>query len=69
MLDKKASESIEPATELVQAVDGGVASEIAYYNESGELIGYWAYGSWDPSYPYQGQSPVREKPTAEGSSS
>lgn len=30
-----------------------VAAEIEYRDKSGEVIGFWAYGSWHPSYPYQ----------------
>lgn len=28
--------------------------EIEYYDEQGVVIGYWAYGSYDPDLPYQG---------------
>ena len=28
--------------------------EIAYYDRHGVMIGYWAYGSYDPDLPYQG---------------
>jgi len=31
-----------------------VISEVEYYDENGVTIGYWAYGSFDPSMPYQG---------------
>jgi len=31
-----------------------VTCEVAYYDRFGREIGYWAYGSFDPSYPYQG---------------
>ena len=40
--------------EVIKAVDGGVASEIAYYGRFNRLIGYWAYGYFDPKYPYRG---------------
>lgn len=40
--------------EVIHAVDGGYVSEIEYLNKYGERIGYWAYGSFDPSLPYQG---------------
>ena len=41
-------------TETVKAVDGGVASEIEYRGRFGWVVGYWAYGHFDPSLPYQG---------------
>lgn len=41
-------------TETVKAVDGGVPSEIEYRDCKGIVIGYWAYGSFDPSHPYRG---------------
>ncbi len=37
-----------------RSVDGGVASEIAFIGRGGKLVGYWAYGSFDPSFPYRG---------------
>lgn len=39
----------------VRSVDGGVASEIEYFGRFNKSIGYWAYGSFDPSGPYQGE--------------
>lgn len=41
-------------TEEVKSVDGGVVSEIAYYGRGKLMIGYFAYGCFDPSMPYQG---------------
>lgn len=41
-------------TSKVVARDGGVASEIEYFDRNGKSIGYWAYGSFDPSGPYRG---------------
>lgn len=41
-------------TETVKSVDGGVVSEIEYRGRNGKVIGYWAYGSFDPSGPYRG---------------
>jgi hypothetical protein len=29
--------------------------EIEYKDKNGKLVGYWAYGSFDPNFPYQGQ--------------
>ena len=40
---------------VVKATDGGVASEIEYQSESGTVLGYWAYGSWNPGLPYKGE--------------
>ena len=31
-----------------------VPAEIEYYGRSGKVIGFWAYGYFDPKYPYQG---------------
>jgi len=42
-------------TEKVKAVDGGHASEIEYRGRFGKVVGYWAYGSYDPSLPYKGE--------------
>ncbi|WP_157643828.1 hypothetical protein [Burkholderia ubonensis] len=41
-------------TETVKTIDGGVASEVDYRCRGGKLVGYWAYGSFDPKLPYQG---------------
>lgn len=41
-------------TETVKSVDGGVASEIEYRGRGDKIVGYWAYGSFDPAFPYQG---------------
>lgn len=42
-------------TSEVKSIDGGHISEIAYKDRNGIIIGYWAYGSFDPSFPYRGQ--------------
>lgn len=35
----------------IQSIDGGIASEIQYHcSRCKNIIGYWAYGSYDPSY-------------------
>jgi hypothetical protein len=31
-----------------------VPCEIQYFNSKGETIGYWAYGCFDPNFPYRG---------------
>jgi hypothetical protein len=42
-------------TEKVTATSGhGVPSEIEYINGKGKVIGFWAYGSWHPDFPYKG---------------
>lgn len=41
-------------TSEIKSVDGGFVSEEAFYGRNGKIIGYWAYGSFDPSYPYRG---------------
>jgi len=33
----------------------GTPCEIEYTGRFGRVIGYWAYGSFDPSEPYQGE--------------
>lgn len=44
-----------PAGDRIICIDGGVASEYEILNAAGEVIGYFAYGSYDPSLPYQGE--------------
>lgn len=39
---------------IKDTVDGHPC-EIAYYSESGEMIGFWAYGHYEPESVYQGQ--------------
>lgn len=41
----------------VKAVDGGVESEIEYTGRFGRIVGYWAYGYFDPALPYKGDRP------------
>jgi hypothetical protein len=36
-----------------RSVDGGVVSEIAHIGRGGKLVGYWAYGHFDPAMPYR----------------
>lgn len=31
-----------------------VVAEVEYRGRGGKLVGYWALGSFDPSFPYQG---------------
>ena len=39
---------------IIKSVDGGTASEIEYRGRFGKVIGYWAYGFYDPAFPYKG---------------
>jgi hypothetical protein len=32
----------------------GIPCEIAYYNIEGDIVGFWAYGYWQPDLPYKG---------------
>lgn len=41
-------------TEVIKSIDGGCVSEVEFLGRGGKRIGYWAYGQYDPSYPYQG---------------
>lgn len=36
----------------IRSIDGGVVSEIAYLDRDNKLVGYWAYGHFDPHLPY-----------------
>lgn len=43
-------------TERIVATAGHcVVSEIEYLDRNGKVVGYWAYGYYDPSLPYQGE--------------
>lgn len=41
-------------TSVTMAVDGGQVSEEKIIGRFGRVVGYWAYGYYDPSLPYQG---------------
>ncbi len=41
-------------TSKVMDTINGIVCEEAYYGRGGQMVGYWAYGSWDPAMPYQG---------------
>lgn len=32
----------------------GHVCEVAYYGRNNKLIGWWAYGYFDPNFPYRG---------------
>ena len=39
---------------VIATAGDSIPAEIEYYNEKGEVIGFWAYGYFHPDYPYQG---------------
>ena len=42
-------------TRRVTATAGhGVDAEIEYVGRFGKVVGYWAYGYWEPGSPYKG---------------
>lgn len=42
-------------TESVKATAGDhVVAEVEYRGRGGKIVGYWAYGYWDPRFPYKG---------------
>ena len=45
----------------VKSTDGGRISEESFMGRNGRRVGYWAYGSFDPGYPYQGQDVFFDK--------
>jgi hypothetical protein len=32
----------------------GIPAEIEYRDRRNRVVGFWAYGYWDPNYPYRG---------------
>lgn len=38
----------------IKATEQGHVAEEAFYDADGNMIGYWAYGHYDPAYPFQG---------------
>lgn len=51
---------LEVAEEVIRSIDANVVSEVEYLNKAGQRIGYWAYGYFDPNFPYQGDGYVSE---------
>lgn len=50
-----ADPSLRGIKQRVTATAGdGVPAEIEYLDSKGEVVGFWAYGSWHPDYPYKG---------------
>lgn len=44
-----------PLTWRVTDSIDNLTTEVEYTNIDGKVVGYWAYGSWDPELPYQGE--------------
>ena len=42
-------------TERIKDSINGIPCEIEYVVRWGRVVGFWAYGYWDPSGPYQGK--------------
>ena len=38
---------------VVKYTVAGTVAEIAYFDSKGKVVGYWAYGHFDPSFPYR----------------
>jgi hypothetical protein len=48
----------------IEATAGdNIPSEYSYWSK-GKIIGYWAYGSFDPAMPYQGRDSWLQRTTA-----
>ena len=42
-------------SKIIATAGDNVPAEIEYYGRGGKLIGFWAYGYFQPNLPYQGQ--------------
>lgn len=42
-------------TERIKDSINGIPCEIEYVGRWGRVVGFWAYGCWDPAGPYQGE--------------
>ena len=40
--------------EIIKDTINGYPSEVAFYDKNNILVGYWAFGYFDPELPYQG---------------
>lgn len=49
------------STRVTSCGSGGEPWEVAYLNEEGEMVGYWAHGHFDPYQEYTGQPAVFKK--------
>lgn len=45
-------------TRVMASGNGGEPWEVAYLDEEGRCVGYWAHGYFDPHQPYTGQPAV-----------
>lgn len=43
-----------PIQEVTVDTINGIPCEIKFLGRKGGVVGYWAYGSFDPSLPYRG---------------
>ena len=41
-------------TEIATDWINNIPCEISYRDRNGKEVGYWAYGHFDPNYPYRG---------------
>jgi len=46
-------------SKIVATAGHDVPAEIEYRDSKNRIIGYWAYGYFDPKYPYKGQCPLK----------
>lgn len=42
-------------TSTIKDQCGSTVTEIEYRDDTGVVVGYWAYGHYDPELPYQGE--------------
>jgi len=42
-------------TSRIVSYECNCISEVAFLDRKGRYVGYWAFGDFDPSLPYQGQ--------------
>jgi hypothetical protein len=53
-----------PLTPRIMATAGDhVPAEIEYLDQAGRVVGFWAYGHWDPAFPYRGDIRLEIKDT------
>ena len=48
------SNTVGGITATIKDHVGGHVSEIEYTDKDGTVVGYWAYGHFDPNLPYKG---------------
>lgn len=41
------------AAHVTATAGHNVAAEIEYRDKNGRVVGFWAYGSWEPNSPYK----------------